>query len=214
MEGSKFANRPPVDQPSLSSLFAGGVLSGSAPGHRGNALERRIHALPTAVAQRASISARRRPASTVENMRMRRGARRPFSAGGRPDAQRRELGRAQRGRFDHLGPDDLRRPADRPGVCISRSFAAAPPSTRRLLMVRPASACIALDQVDVLQRDGLQRGARDVRPRRAARDAGDEPARLGPPVRRAEPGQRRDDGHAARVGHRSRQRLDLGAPAR
>ena len=64
-------------------------------------------------------------------------------------------------------------------------------------------------EIDVLQRDRLQRGARDVGLGRAARQAGDEPARLGAPVRRAEPGQRRHDGDAARVGHRARQRLDL-----
>ena len=73
----------------------------------------------------------------------------------------------------------------------------------------PASFCIAVEHVGALERDRLERGARDVRRGGAAREAEDRAARVGVPVRRAEAGERRHEIDAAVVGHARGERLDL-----
>ena len=53
-------------------------------------------------------------------------------------------------------------------------------------------------------------GVRGLKKKCAAVQAADQAARLGAPVGRAQAGQRRHDGHAAGIGHRCRQGLDVG----
>ena len=73
----------------------------------------------------------------------------------------------------------------------------------------PASRLHRVEQVGDLERDALERGAGDVRRRRAARDADDRAARVRVPVRRAEAGERRHEVDAAGVGDARGERLDL-----
>ena len=80
-------------------------------------------------------------------------------------------------------------------------LAVAPPSARST----PTSSGQRGEYVRDLMRDRLERGAHEVRPRRAARDPADQTARLGPPLRRAETGQSGNEVDAAgRLDARSR----------
>ena len=72
-----------------------------------------------------------------------------------------------------------------------------------------AVAAHGLDQIDGLQRDRIERGARDVGACSAARQAHQRAARVGVPVRCAEPGEGRHQHHAAAVGYRRGQRFDF-----
>src|SRR5262249_21358604 len=67
----------------------------------------------------------------------------------------------------------------------------------------------AFDDVARLERHRLERRARQVRLGRPAREADDRAARVGVPVRRPEPDERRHERDAAAVGHRPREPLDL-----
>ena len=82
----------------------------------------------------------------------------------------------------------------------------APPSARRSVERRRQR----VEHVRDLEGDRLERGAREVGPRRAARDAGHEAARVGDPVRGAEPGERGDEVDAAGRVDLPRERLALG----
>ena len=79
---------------------------------------------------------------------------------------------------------------------------------RRRCRARAASPHVAH-----LEGDRLQRGPDEVRAGRAAGDAEDGAARGRVPVRRAEPGQRRHEHHAAGVGHGRGQRPRTSAAA-
>jgi hypothetical protein len=59
----------------------------------------------------------------------------------------------------------------------SRSLAEAPPSTRIDAMGAPASWRHRVDEVGDLQRDAVERGAREVSPRGVAAEARDQPPR-------------------------------------
>ena len=72
-----------------------------------------------------------------------------------------------------------------------KSLAAAPPSTRSAVSGTPASAAHGVQHVAGLVGDGLERGARQVRARGAAREADDRAARVRVPVGRAEARRRR-----------------------
>ena len=61
----------------------------------------------------------------------------------------------------------------------------------------PASRCIASSTSALWNAIALQRGARDVGRGRAAGEPDDRAARVGIPVRRAEPGEGRHEVHAA-----------------
>ena len=76
--------------------------------------------------------------------------------------------------------------------CIRNPLALAPPSARRT----PTLERERVEHVGDLERDRLERRADEMRARRAAREPGDEPARVGLPVRRAEPRQCRDEDDA------------------
>ena len=66
-----------------------------------------------------------------------------------------------------------------------------------------------LEHVGGAVRHRLERGAREVRARRSAREPDDRSARVGLPVRRAESGQRGNEVHAVRRLDRARQRFGL-----
>ncbi len=84
--------------------------------------------------------------------------------------------------------------------CISRSLAAAPPSTRTSRSRVPVSASIARHQVGDLERDALERGARARwAPVDAARQAQDRAARRRIPLGRPQAGERGHDDDAAGV---------------
>ncbi len=127
----------------------------------------RAQARSTALAQRASSSARV-AAGMLGVIQAHAGG---FAGGvrrGQADARAR---RAWRRRARSSRPSRAGRsgtPSRSAWNCISRSLAAAPPSTRRWLIGRPASVLHRAHEVDVLQRDRLERGARDVRLGRAA----------------------------------------------
>ena len=65
------------------------------------------------------------------------------------------------------------------------------------------------DEVRALESDALHRGARDMRARRAAREADQQAARIGVPLRGAESGERGHEVDVAGVGHAGRERLDF-----
>ena len=90
--------------------------------------------------------------------------------------------------------------------CAIQSLALIPPS---ILSTRPRRAVGGEGGGEVvgLVRHRLERGAHDLRPAGGEAQPGDQPARLGPPVRRAQPGQRRHDHHPAAVGDRARPAL-------
>ena len=66
-----------------------------------------------------------------------------------------------------------------------------------------------MHDVDHLIGDRFERRSDKVRPARAARNAADYAARVRVPMRRAEPGERRDDIDSARVGDAERDLLGL-----
>src|SRR5450432_3841337 len=133
----------------------------------------------------------------------------PLVDRGQADAEGGQLGGAQRGRLDHLGAEDLR--VQEIGLRLHQQIVGGgAPVDAETIEGAPGVGLHGGDQVDVLQRDRFQRGARDVGAGRPARDSADEPPRLRAPVRRAQTGQRRDDRDAARIGDRPRERLDLG----
>ncbi len=77
-------------------------------------------------------------------------------------------------------------------------------------------ACVflhGLEHVGRLQSDRFQRRARQMCARRAAREADDQSARSGIPIRRAQARERRHELNAARIRHRPRQRFDFGRVA-
>ena len=93
----------------------------------------------------------------------------------------------------------------------SRSFAAAPPSTRSSESATPESRLDGLDDVPRLEGDRLERRARDVRSVGAACEAEDRAARVGVPVRRAQADERGDDVDAVGVGDAVRELLGFGS---
>ena len=92
---------------------------------------------------------------------------------------------------------------------MSRSLRAAPPSTRNSDKRMSAVALHGVDQVGGLERDALDRRARDVRAGRTAREPDDGAARRGIPLRRAEAGEGGHQVDVAGVGHAGGQRFDL-----
>ena len=94
--------------------------------------------------------------------------------------------------------------------CIRKSLRQAPPSTRSASSARPASALKHVHHVAALVGDRLQRGADQVRARRAAREPDQRAARALVPVRRAEAHEGRHQVDAAGVLDRARRRLALG----
>ena len=124
-----------------------------------------------------------------------------------------QVGGAERGRLGDLGHDhrgaehvglELHQPAvgDRAAVGLQHL---EPLPRRRLL---------GAHRVDRLVGDRLQRRPRQVRAAAAAGEADDRAARVGVPVRRAEPGQRGDEVDAVVAVQRGRQRLGLRRPPR
>ena len=121
--------------------------------------------------------------------------------------------RAERAAFDIGRPLDRQCRADRrdPGrgnrwpPCRRRSAGAT--SARRRRRRRAAARPIWLATASSAARTICARA-------RAERQAEDRAARIGPPVRRAEPGEGRDDLHPAAVGDRARQRLAFRRRAR
>ncbi len=67
-----------------------------------------------------------------------------------------------------------------------------------------------LDQVAALQADGVEGRAGDLRPAGVAGDAEDGAPRIGVPIGRAEPGEGRHNGDAARVGDARGEGFDIG----
>ena len=113
-------------------------------------------------------------------------------------AERRRLGRrgAHDGPLQHVGLD-LHQQVVRDGAAVDA----------QLVHAHAGLALHQLDDVERLQRDRLQRRARDVRGRRAARDADDRAARVHVPVRRAEAGERGHDVDAVAGRHGRGERL-------
>ena len=77
--------------------------------------------------------------------------------------------------------------------CMSNRLPVAPPSARSTPAPTGSTSSTSADLVS----DRLEGRAREMRARRPAREAADQPARVGPPVRRAEPRQRRYEEDAA-----------------
>ena len=73
----------------------------------------------------------------------------------------------------------------------------------------PALASIALKHVDRLERDGVERGPRDVRAAGAPRHAEQRAARIRIPVGRPQTGERGHQRHAFAAGALRGERLDL-----
>ncbi len=97
--------------------------------------------------------------------------------------------------------------------CISRSFTAAPPSTRRACERRACFAVHRFEHVGHLERDGFKRRARNVSRPGVAAQADQHARRVRVPVRRAEAHKRRHKHHAARVRHARRKRFHIGRGA-
>ena len=74
--------------------------------------------------------------------------------------------------------------------CISQRLTVAPPSARSSASGSRAGALHRPHRVDGLVGHRLERRAREVRAAAAAREPDDRPARVGIPVRRAQPGER------------------------
>ena len=97
-------------------------------------------------------------------------------------------------------------------ACSSRrrSMAAAPPSARSADEWVGRRGGHGIGHVAHLERHALDAGPRQLGAADAAGEAGHDAARLGIPPRAAQAGERGDEGDAAAVGHRRRQRADLG----
>ena len=111
-----------------------------------------------------------------------------------------------------------RRPRERsPGTpsmsawnCISQALATAPPSAFSAGMLLARRGLLGADGVDRLVGDRLQRGAGEVGAVGPAGEADDRAPRVGIPVRRPEPGQRRDEVDVVVRVERGAERLGLG----
>ena len=121
----------------------------------------------------------------------------PRSTSQKPDRQARQVRRAERRRLGHRRAARPARRAGRPGTASAGRW----PPRRRPRAARPArcpqSPCIGVEQVGHLERDALERRARDVRRGRAARDPDDgarartDPSAARPGRRTPAPGRRR-----------------------
>src|SRR5438270_1657086 len=125
------------------------------------------------------------------------------------DAEPGEVGGAETGRLDDGRP--VHRRIEHVGLELAEEVVGdgaaihAEPRQRRL-----GVGGHRLQHVATLEGDRLQRGARQMRPRGAAREPEDGAARVLIPVRGAEADEGRHEVHAARVGHRARQGVRLG----
>src|SRR6266446_5013800 len=125
------------------------------------------------------------------------------------DAEPGEIGGAETGRLDDGRP--VHRRIEHVGLELAEEVVGdgaaihAEPRQRRL-----GVGGHRLQHVAALEGDRLQRGARQMRPRGAAREPENGAACVRIPVRRAEPDEGRHEVHAARVGHRAGQGVRLG----
>ncbi len=94
---------------------------------------------------------------------------------------------------------ELHQQVVRGGAAIDAQF------TQRL----PRVLLHGVQDLGALECDALERGSRDVRPRRSPRESDHRAARIGVPVRAAETGKRGHEIDATGVGHRGRKCLDL-----
>ena len=128
-----------------------------------------------------------------------------------PEADRQpgEVRGAERRRLGHLRPHD--RHAEQVGLKLHQQLLAGGAAVdAQLRQIDSRVGLHRFEQVGDLEGDALERGAGDVAGGRAAREPDDRAARVGIPVRRAQAGERGHEVDAAAVGHRRRQRLDLG----
>ena len=131
------------------------------------------------------------------------GLRRPHA---RP--QPRQEGRAEAGRLQLVRAVDG--DADLVGLHLAEQIVGGSPSIdRERGEIDSTFLRHEIDHVTHLEGDGLESGAHDVRARGAARDADDEPACIGIPVRGSETGERGHEDHTAAVGHGLCDRLGL-----
>ena len=125
-----------------------------------------------------------------------------------------QVGRAQRGGFDHGRPHH--RDAQQVGLELHQQVVDAGAAVHPQFAHRHAAgghrvAAHGGEQGGALEGDALQRGARDVGHGGAAREAGEAAAAVGLPVGRAQAGEGGHQHHAAGVGHALGQRLHLAA---
>ncbi len=125
------------------------------------------------------------------------------------DGEAREERRAERGRFDHLRAYD--RHAQDVRLELHEQVVGRGPTIHAQLAEIDARVLLHdVEDICHLERDAFERRAREVRGGRATRDAGHEAACVLVPVRRAEPGEGRDQVDAAGVRDGCRERLDVG----